>query len=74
MPSEGRDPRAELAHKVSQGLHAEAVIEHLCPSVGRDKKKMLENESSGDKIPGIVSCGSGINAHAKAQYVAKSKF
>ena len=72
-PSEGRDPRAELTHRVSQRLHVEAVIEHLCPSMGRDKQKMLENELSGDKLPGIASCGSSINAHVKAQYVAKSK-
>ena len=73
-PSEGRDPRAELMHRVSQGLPVEAVIEHLCPHMGRDKKKMLENKLSGDKIPGIASRGSSINAHVKAQYVAKSKF
>ena len=72
-PSEDRDPRAESTHRVSQRLHAEAVIEHLCPSVGRDKQKMLENELSGDKIPGIASRGSSVKTHAKAQYVAKSK-
>ena len=37
-PSEDRDPRAELMHRASQGLRAEAVIEHLCPGVGRGER------------------------------------